>query len=657
MFRTLLQCIVMWAVLSAQAFASGVVPYFDDKKEAVVKEIFDHIAKDRYAQARMLARSLGNAHMEKLINWYQYQDDVKDNNFAVINRFVEENPHWPQLKRLKNRAEDALEAENIPAATLVKYYQDTEPLTGKAMKLLAEAKINLGHDAKEINALLRKAWLQGDFTLAVEQDFLKRHGKRLRMEDHVRRIDRLLWEDKVSASRRLFEKVDKNHQKLFWARIVLMQNGSGVDKAIDAIPKELASDPGFVYTRIRWHERRKNFQQVYNFMKDVKGAQPYQEKWWKTKNRLIRELLETKQYKEAYDIAEHHGNTPGGADFADAKWLAGWISLRFLNQSRPAYEHFYEMYHNVKFPVSLSRGAYWAARAAEANGNAQIAENWYKVASRHPTTFYGQLAIVKLGKAMPEAILVQPPVPSRQAKDFAKNNEFLVIAHILSDMGKDVAAEKFIEAAINETKSSEQMALIGEFGRNIGRLNLSVIAAKQALQNGVVLTRAGYPVLSDVPQSELPKSLVLGLIRQESRFDPYAQSSANAVGLMQILPSTAKRVARKHRLRYKKSNLKYDPVYNMQLGSYYLESLIKYQEGSYVMAIASYNAGMTNVRRWKEKFGDPAQYKSLEQRIDWIELIPFSETRNYVQRVLENKQVYQFVTQKKPLTLVKDILS
>jgi soluble lytic murein transglycosylase len=366
-------------------------------------------------------------------------------------------------------------------------------------------------------------------------------------------------------------------------------------------------------------------------------------------------LINNHKYDLAYDISKNNGNVKGTADFADSAWMSGWLALTYKKDAKSAYEHFYEMYNNVNFPVSKSRAAYWAARAAEANNNVNIAAQWYKLAAIHNTTFYGQLAYAKVYDNKLFNIADVPLVSEANLNKYHQNS-LVKIAFMLTMLNEDNTAEKFITAAIEESNLSEDLYLISGLGLQMNETKLSVIAAKEALKKGFVFTKTGWPIIENIPESEAEKALVMGIIRQESRFDSNARSSANAMGLMQILPSTAKSLAKKIGVRYTEADLTENPQYNILLGSRYIGDLVNRFDGSYILAIAAYNAGPTNVKRWINNYGDPRKMTSNYEVINWIERIPFKETRSYVQRVLENIQVYRDLLNRQPLSIEDDLL-
>ncbi|PIR38495.1 MAG: hypothetical protein COV35_06935 [Alphaproteobacteria bacterium CG11_big_fil_rev_8_21_14_0_20_39_49] len=623
----------------------------DDIKS--LKKSIKYIEQKKFDYAVYEATKTKDNDIFDLVLWMSYVRGYEGHGYDEITAFVLKNSTWPSLKIIRNRAEFSL-PDGLPPEKVVSYFKNDAPVTGHAMRILAEAKIKLGHDEREINELIRRAWRQGDFGYDEEKNFIKDHLKRLRQEDHLERIDRLLWEHKLSDAKKIIRYVSSEYKTLFTARIYLITRRRGVDALIARVDDKLQDNPGLLYDRIQWHMKRKNYNRVYQYIKQVDKTMPYQEKWWKIKNVIIRELIDELKYKEAYAIASNHGNEPGTSEFAESAWLSGWLAY-IIDKKDEAYSHFYDMYKSVNYPVSKSRAAYWAGRVSEETKNNEVAEKWYKLAAEHTTTFYGQMAHLK----------VYPNQKLKIEADFGdakvnharyKNNRLTKIAYMLIKVGEHGKAKQFIKAAIDENNSAGEMHLISELGIALNQVELSVMAAKEAIKKQVVLTNTGWPVIATSSELYADKPLVMAIARQESLFDTNAKSGAGARGLMQLMPATAKFVAGEIRKSYSADSLNKSPEYNLQLGSYYINHLINRFDGSYVLAIASYNAGPSNVKKWIEKFGDPRNAKNHEQVINWIEHVPFKETRNYIQRVLENIQVYRHIFNDQSVNLERDLL-
>ena len=617
-----------------------------------LKSSLKYVDKNRWDAAKNEAAKSKDPIIKKIIQWMYYKEG-KASNFFEISRFIQENPEWPGQYSLRRRAENVVDS-TISSDFLSRWFDKYPPLTAKGMQYFAEAKIAKGRkdstSQKEIYTLLTQAWIDGNFSDQDERVFLKRHGKILSRENHHRRIDRLLWNGRIRQAQRILYKADSAHKKLFSARIKLQRNMSGLDKAIRSIPGNLVSNEGLLYDRIKWRERRRLHKGVQELLRLTPEKPEYPHKWWAAKHKQVRALILKKHYKKAYGLVAHH-NMKKGADFAEAEWLAGWLALRFRNDPEKAYQHFYTLYHNVKYPISLARGAYWAGRAAEANKNKTIAKSWYNVAAKHNQTFYGQLALHNLGIKNPSNAST---TISSSDKQSYRNNTIAKVSYILLKAGMHGNITRhLLTHAVTNAKTLGEKELVGNLALSFRRYELAVAAAKQGAKDGMLLANSGYPIISEVIGTPKERAFRLAIIRQESEFNKQAKSHAGARGYMQLMPRTARSVARELRVNYSLQKLTSNPSYNIKLGSHYLQKMLNKYDGAYVLAIASYNAGPGNVRKWQKKFGSPREQNSLNDVIDWIELIPFTETRNYVQRVMENMIVYNNILKATDTTVVE----
>lgn len=590
-----------------------------------------------WKRARRTADEMSNPIASKLLKWFVFTRAGDDIGFPEMATFIRENPGWPYQESLRRRAEEAMTIVT-PGPVILDWFKGRKALTTEGKVLLGDAMLKEGQEEKG-RAMLREAWVHGNFGIGQERDFLNKHRGILTHEDHGRRLDRLLWEGRDDAARHMLSKVREADRDLAEARLALRTGRGNGDLAIAKLSKEARQDPGLVYERIRWRRKKGKEAEAIQLMLDMdKAGRP--EIVWEERNVLARKALSQGLISEAYRMVAGHGMKPGGADYADAEWLAGWIKLRFLKDDAEALQHFQNMFKAVRYPVSQSRAAYWAGRAAEALGHEEWAYLWYRAAGHHPTTFYGQLAI---GRLKPGQNLDLPPEPQpseREAEAFV-GDDMAVAARLLAEAGESDRLRPFIRALAEHSESPAWKVLTATLARRLGRIDLAVDVAKQAGLDGRVYVDAGFPApdLPRIGKDRLPaveEPLVLAVIRQESLFDPDARSSAGAHGLMQIMPATAKNVAK--RLGIGRPAL-HDPAVNLTVGHAYLAEMIRDFDGSYVLALAAYNAGPTRARAWVRANGDPRD-KDVEV-VDWIEMIPFSETRNYVQRVLENLQVYR----------------
>jgi soluble lytic murein transglycosylase len=464
----------------------------------------------------------------------------------------------------------------------------------------------------------------------------------LTAKDHRKRLDRLQWQGRYWPARRMLWKVKPDYRALGVARLFLRHRRGNVDRAIAKVPDGLRKDPGLLYERLRWRRRYGKYESAKEILDNPPGDLVDPGRWWIERSAITRLALIKGDVSAAYELAKNHGQDSGAA-YAEAEWLAGWIALRFLDDPETAKGHFMSMHYAVKYPVSQARGAYWMARAMEATGDDTLAEDWHRLAADHPTTYYGQLSTARLHPGGSLALPAQPKPDDKDNKTF-NAHELVKAARLLAAVGEQDRLKPFILRLDELAKTPGWRLLNAELAAATGRLDLSVSVSKRAARQGLKLTGTAYPVVTLPPlpaKSNLgvEAALVLAVVRQESAFYVKAKSHANAQGLMQLLPRTAFKVAKRLRVPFHRRRLISDGDYNLTLGQAYLRELVDEFKGSYVLALAAYNAGPGRARQWLRKNGD-LRSQDVDS-IDWVEKIPFRETRNYIQRVLENLQVYR----------------
>jgi soluble lytic murein transglycosylase len=423
-------------------------------------------------------------------------------------------------------------------------------------------------------------------------------------------------------------------------RMALMADDRNAPFMVTQVDSKLAKDPGLLHARMMWRARKDDDDGVRELLLEAPDNVPFAEKWWKQRERQVRGAIDENQYSLAEKLLAKHGQTEGQG-YAEALWLQGWVKLEFLDRPQEAYTHFYAMFNAVKYPVSKARAAYWAARAAAKSNDKEAAKSWYTTATAYPSTFYGQLASVVLYGSAPLRLPADPAIGADSKERFA-SGELVRAIKLCMELGREELATVFSNHIIDNADTPDEMAQAAALMRRLHSDVLGVRSAKRALQQNTILLETGYPRPNLPSGLAVEAPLALAITRQESEFDTKARSKANAIGLMQLLPATAKETARKHNIPYSGEATLLSSSSNMRLGSAYLGRLIERFDGSYVKAIAAYNAGPGRVRQWEDIYGNPGN--TPEEVINWIEKIPFSETRNYVQRVLENLQVYRHLT-------------
>jgi soluble lytic murein transglycosylase len=604
------------------AMAGPVALYADNNPPSLASRmIFTHLDRKAWDEAASKAEQRHQA-LLPFIRWVHYRGIDDRPKAAAILNFLQRHPEWPDGERLFHRAAEALMLEG--------FNRDG----WRILQKLAEKHAWGDWHKKDKKALVRHYWRRGEFTTDEQEKILDNFGDWLRREDHLARVDDLLWRGRSSHAQDLLRYIPVEYKRLSQARMALMLNQRGVDTAISAVPDKLQNHPALLFERIRWRARKQRHDGVRELLLKAPHKVPYAEKWWPYRARQARDAMEEGDKALALKLLENHGQNDG-APLAEALWMRGWLQLEFLDKPKDAYRDFYTLYHHVSYPISLSRGAYWAGVAAQRNGNDEIAHNWFTVAAKHPEHFYGQLAHAELGNrdlaivketTNPTTIQKLPESLRKVMAELARHQQNGWLRYMVRHL-------------VKQQKEAGEFLALAEFVRALEQPHLAVYVGKRAGQlQTLALPSISHPLM-DVPSSlAIEPALALAIMRQESAFNPQAKSRAGATGMMQLMPGTAKLVARKLGIKYRYSQL-VEPDYNIQLGSRYLADLLERFDGSYPLAIAAYNAGPGNVERWRKRFGPLPE--DLAGRLKWLEQIPFAETRNYVQRVLENLHVYR----------------
>jgi soluble lytic murein transglycosylase len=602
---------------------------------AIYQSAFIAAEDDKWPVAEALADKAKDPLLAKVIFWLDLMRFGSGHDFSDYADFIEENPDWPGQNALQTQAELAMPPD-LPAKKVLAFFGQREPNTFAGTAQLARA-LQTSGDKAQAAEVVRRGWIELDASEDEEKQFLAKYGTALKGEDHVARLDRLLWDGKQDPAKRMMSRVDGGYRALAEARIALRNEKKNADKLVAKVPKKLQRDAGLIYERARFRRRKENYEAVPDLFFPPLQVVARPDLLWREIDDAARRALARGQVKIAYKLAIQHG-AKDGTTFAEGEWLAGWIALRFLHEPKTAYAHFTRLHGGVGSPISKARAAYWAGRAAEDLKKKEDAKSWYAEAAQWPTTYYGQLATQRSGLHGPLRFAEVPKPTGQQAAAFA-NRELAQVVQRLHEVDQADRAKAFLLRLVDLAKTPTEHRLTAELAASLGRDDLMVATAKASRQDGIEMVDELYPMVSVPPGDNPEAALTLAIIRQESAFQSDAMSSAGALGLMQLMPATAKSVATRIGLPYSKPRLTADPTYNISLGRAYVDQLIEDYGGSYVLAIAGYNAGPRRVAEWISRNRDP-RIKGVDV-VDWIESIPISETRNYVQRVLENVQVYR----------------
>lgn len=575
--------------------------------------------------------------IDKYAAWLTHQQPATKSDFATITAFLNDNPTWPRANELRRNAEEALD-ETVPPAAVRRWFAEHPPISGAGALAHLDALAANG-ERDRLAELAPRYWRTLSIDRHVEAELLKRHGIHLGKDDHRARLDRMIWTQNHGAAQRMLRRVDPQTAALGRARIALLRRSPGVDGAIARVPEDLRDAPELWYERLRWRRRKGKDDDARDILFALSGLRPQPHKWALEGRILARRALAGGHYTEAARLVSTHGLSRG-AEFAESEFLAGWIQLSFLSEPSTAESHFATLYEGVRYPISRARGAFWKGRAAAERGDRADAAEWWQRAAAHPATFYGQQALRALGTETPRFSFARPSDPAIRASFLS--HELVGLIQRMHELGADQSLRTFLLHLAGLAETADERLLVAQLAHESDRPREAVRAAKRANQLDNVIGAAGYPLWTlheRDAESQLEDALILSVIRQESGFDRTAISRAGARGMMQLMPGTARQIAKGLSQPYDRARLLSDPGYNIRLGAGYLEQMLTRFDGSTPLALAAYNAGPHRVVRWVREFGDPR--KGEIAMLDWIETIPFSETRNYVQRVLEAVPVYR----------------
>ncbi len=618
------------------------------------KETIQFIKDKKWNSALKSAAKVKDREFRNLITWMHLKTTRNGASFNEYKKFIEQNEDYPRINRIRYLAEEKIYLRNNSPTSIINWFEKYPPLGGLGKIKLAEAYLEQ-NQINKVRELIKDGWITASIRKNDLGYYRAKFKKFIDSDDHIKRADYLAWERKYWDLKRMLKYLPKDQRALYNARQILMSNSYGVDNAISKVPQYLKEDPGLEFDRLRWRNRRGrldgSLEILYRNSLKTEKQMVRPDKWWDQRESVVRSLIYKKRYKTAYKISSEHALS-AGPSFAEAEWLSGWIALTFLNSPEYAINHFQNFYNNVGYPISLARGAYWLGSSYEKLNENDLSNKYYTEAAKFPMTYYGQLAFNKINPGGNFELKDQSFFDKDYEKEFKKNK---LIRHLIllkelnaTQLGKDIFKHL---AGLNIDKGSEVLA--AELATSLERYDFAIQISKKASYEKRFYNTYNYPIINTpkiINNKTMPKQeIVLAIIRQESEFDKSANSWAGARGMMQLMKATAKITAKQAKLPYSISGLTKDPEYNIKLGSYYFNGLLEDYNGVFPFAIAAYNAGPNRVKIWRRVNGDPS--KGQTSYINWIEQIRFEETRNYVQRVLENINVYKYILSKEPVTI------
>ena len=601
-------------------------PPLNETDEALYRSVFLSLdAGTGAADAAAAAQVASDGALAEVLRW---QALVDGGGFAEIAAFLADHSNWPQRTALRLNAERSIPDDADPSA-VARFFEDNPPLTAVAAARYEEVLQQLGRD-DDARAYIRSAWPR--LTLTADQLALfVAFFPFLEERDHAARLSALIDAGRLDEARAMLAYLDPAYEALLEARIALAQRAWNVNELVAAVPEALRHDPGLIYDRLRWRRRGGLLAGALEML-EAQPADAKRRRWWVERRAVARRLLAAGDAGRAYAVARDHRQEDGLPRY-QAEFLAGWLALRYLDDPQSARAHFRDVWDNSVTPIGQATGAYWLARAERALGDSGEARRWWAEAASRPTTYYGQLAARQTGVAQP---LQDPPVTVQDEAAFTARLTTRIVAH-LHQIGQDALRDRFFGVLLAECETPGEYVLAARLAARLGAHTAQIAAANAAAARGHALAVSGYPILTLDPATPDP-ALTLAIIRQESGFDPGAVSPAGAQGYMQLLPETGRLAATALSLSLEDRWLLDDPALNIRLGSEYMRQMMAIHDGSLPLAAAAYNAGPTRVSRWLMEFGDP---RIGADPVDWVERIPFHETRNYVQRIIEGEGVYR----------------
>ena len=594
----------------------------------------DAIERGNYTETNVHLKELKNPIAKTILKWAMLRSGHGD--WKEYQNFLNDNPQWPGLKKLKEQAEIKI-PENGNPQDILDFFGKQNPQTGFGALKLINALIAT-NKSNRANKILYYSWGNLSLSLNEQKDFL--NYELLTEFHHEDRINNLLWRGEVKGAKSILHLTSSQMQKLIKARIGLQLGASNVDQLIASVPNIYKDEPGLAFDRFQWRIRKNRWDDAENLLIDrtqISSSLGRPEKWAKRRRGFARRAMRANQPKLAYYLASNHQLT-AGANYADLEWLSGYISMVYLDAPDQSRKHFENFNLAVSSPISKARAGYWLGKVNEKYGHLEQAAKDYKVSANFQMTYYGQLSSERLKLNNNQSFFDDESIFTWRAASFVDDAVFQ--AAVLLHKAEKFVMMRWFMTHMAETLDRDGLLRLSNYAHEKNVHFVEIGIAKEAAKRGIILPKAYFPI-NEIPtySNNIPPEVILSIARRESELNMNAISPAGAIGLMQILPSTAKQMSKELGIKFSYKKLKSDAKYNVKLGSAYLSKLIDMYEGSYLLAFAAYNAGPRKVNEWIKLYGDPRD--SLVSVINWVEHIPYKETRNYVMRVSESLHVYR----------------
>ncbi len=608
---------------------------------AAVKQAMDLVRKGKPGEATIIEKAIGDPAAQKLVEWFILRHPDGEANFGRYAAFIADNPVWPSMGPLRRRAEARLWQDRGDAA-VVRRFTGGQPVSARGRLALARVLLAEG-DRADAQIQVREAWRSEELSERVETDALDAFRELLAPEDHRARMDKRIGAKDFSGAMRAARRLGDSDVAIVKACVAVTGNETKALGRLDDVPNEVRQDLGYTLCRIHALMRKDRFADATRVMlaapSETMTLQDTDE-WWRERRVLARKLLDLGEFQNAYQVVRNAA-LPASENYrAELHFMAGWIALRYRNDPATAREHFAHIDDGSVNPIVLARANYWRGRAAEAAGDNEQMRAYYEAAARHGTAYYGQLARARLGR---DRIELRAPLQSDPSNGPEVADERVRAADMLYALGERDVVLNFVADFAEQSVDVAALVALGELTARRQDARAMLQIGKTALARGLALDHYAFPAIG-VPQHHpigphIDRSVIYSVARTESAFDQRDVSAAKAVGLMQVTPAAGRDTAKRFGVAYDWDRMVSDPVYNTQMGAAELAALLQEYRGCHIMTFAGYNAGRGRVRQWVKQYGDPRDPNV--DAIDWVERIPFAETRNYVQRVMENLQVYR----------------
>ncbi len=635
-YQTYLYIIIIFLSLHNTLYAKY-EDIVDSEDLKCLKEVDQNIIRGKYTDA-LIKANLCNDHAIKLLS--QWLIINKDDYFSLdsLLNFQKIANNIPAPYNLQERFYNAARDSDVNSEDISKLFDNNTYSLEVVEKFIRLNRYNNNISPQEEKKLIQQSWIKGNHSFKDLKTFVEIYKNFLTEEDLISKSNQLLSQGDIKNANYLASHIRNQDYKKYIKTVLSFHSKSRTSLSLlKTLPQQYENDETLIYYISLYYHSKNQDSKVTGYLLNLPEQLQSPNRLTLIKIRNARYHIEKGNYETAYKLLQNHNIKAGSSDFADIEWLSGWIALRFLNKPEAAIKHFSDMYNNVGYAISLSRASYWLGRSYKAFGDIISASKWFKISSGYSTTYYGQMALMEDTQGFQISLPKLETYSNSELKIRIDNNIALRLSIYLQYLGYSNEAYSFAKYVIENNIINQNLFLYLAIYKKTDDHRFITKVSRFATRKNIITT-SNYPVIEDIDFKN--KALAFAIIKQESGFNDKAISSKGAIGFMQLMPETAKDVSKMLNLKYSYNRLKNDQEYNLELGSYYINHLLNQFDNSFILAVAAYNAGPANVKKWINRNGDVRQFKNIYEIIDWVEKIPYPETRNYVQRILENMIIY-----------------